>query len=141
MKPVFIRPMRAEETKQYLEWARANRERSEFDPAVGGFPSTLIPCVYDFDGPLGYMPVQHPYMLDAFAPRPGLSKLRSSQVLKEIVQWAVTTAHENGVGEILFFATDEDTVKFAERQQIFHEVPYKVYRVKVAELEPRPKQE
>src|SRR5208283_4301399 len=135
MKPVFIRAMRPNEVQQYLEWSVANREKNQFDPAVASFPSTLLTCAYDADGPLGYLPVQHPYVLDAFAPRPGIHDMQSSVVLKEIFQFAVTKAHENGVGEILFFATDKETVKFAERHD-FQRVPYPVYRVKVAELEP-----
>ena len=105
------------------EWARAE--------GAGG----LGYIVFDAEGPVAYMPVQRPLVLDSLAPRPGLTRGQTAGALKEIFQFAVTKAHENGVGEILFFATDEATAEFAERQQVFHRVPYAVYRVKVAELE------
>jgi hypothetical protein len=136
-KLIFVRPIRPSESKQFLDWSLANQEKNSFDPAVATYPSTLVPCAYDEDGPAAYMPVQHPYVLDAYAPRPGLSAIQSAVVLREIFQFAVTKAHENGVGEILFLASDQDTVDFAEKHTAFKRVPYAVYRVKIADLEPK----
>ena len=135
MKSLFVRPIREAEAKQFLDWSIANKDKSAFDPKVATYPSTLVPCVYDADGPVAYMPIQRPFVLDSFAPRPGLTKIQTASALHEIFQFSVSKAHETGVGEVLFFATDDNTVKFAARQKIFQYVPYRVYRVKISDLE------
>jgi hypothetical protein len=137
MKPMFVRPIRRDEAKTFLDWSLANAACSAFDPAVAAYPSTLVPCAYDAGGPAGYMPLQSPYVLESFAPRPGISVGQSAVVLKEIFQFAVTKAHENGIGEIWFLATDQATADFAEHHKMFFRVPYSVYRVKLADLEPK----
>ena len=134
-KPLFVRPIRETEARQFLDWSIANKDKSAFDPAVASYPSTLVPVAYDSDGPVAYMPIQRPFVLESLAPRPGLTDGQTASVLKEIFQFAVTKAHEQGAGEILFFATDDETVKFAERHKVFSYVPYRAYRVKISELE------
>jgi len=130
---IFVRPIRPEDTKKFIDWS-LETPNNGFDPEVPKYPSTITLCAYDKDGPLAFMPVQQPFMMDSVASRPGVSKGQIALALKEFTQALVTQAHIKGVGEIYFLATEEGTNKMAENQ-LFEELPYKVFRVKVKELE------
>jgi hypothetical protein len=135
-KTTFVRPIRQTEAKQFLEWSVANAARNNFDPAVASYQSTIMPVAYDADGPVAYLPIQQPYVLESLAPRPGATDGQVAVALKEIFQFAVTMAHLKNVGEIMFFASDKATVDFAtSRPKMFSPVPYQAYRVKIADLE------
>ena len=92
MKPIFVRPAQSEEAQQYFDWALENPV-NEFDPEVAKFPSSVTWTAYDQDGPVAFQTIQRPLVLESLAPRPGLSKLQTAQVLKEFTQNAVTQAH------------------------------------------------
>lgn len=137
MKPVFIRAMRPAEVDKFAEWSQANQEKNAFDPGIMATRSTMFTAAFDKGGPVAFMPIQQVYVLDSFAPKPGASVGQNAAALKALVQFAVTKAHENGVGEILFFATDKETVAAALNHFEFEEIPYPVYRLKIAGLEPK----
>lgn len=130
---LFVRPAVAEDTEQFLEWSLANT-KSEFDPAVAAYPSTITWCVYDEYGPLAYMPMQCPLMMESLAARPGTSDIEKARAMKELTQQFVTQAHIRGAGEIYYLSSDADTDRFAANQ-IFEELPYKIYRVRIKDLE------
>ena len=133
MNHIFIRPVRPEDAKMFADWSLEN-PHNEFDPEVAKYPSTFVLCAYDKDGPLAYQPVQQPFMLDSLATRPGASKLQVAAALKEFAQAAVTQAYIKGVGEIYFLGTEEGTSEMCSNH-LFEELPYKVYRCKVKNLE------
>lgn len=133
MNPVFVRPARPEESKMFLDWSLENPENG-FDPEVPKYPTTVTWCAYDKDGQVAFLPVQLAYIMESFASRPGLTPRRQADALKEFTQNLVTQAALHGVGEIYFLGTSEDTNAYAENY-IFEEVPYKVYRAKLRNLE------
>lgn len=130
---LFVRPARPEDSEQFLEWSR-NTSNNGFDPEVARYPSTITWCVYDKSGPLAYMPMQCPLVMDSLASRPGASKSEIASALKELTQEFVTQAHIRGSGEILFLGSEEGTDRLATNQ-LFEELPYKVYRLRVKDLE------
>jgi len=130
---LFVRPAQAEDSEQFLEWSR-NTPNNGFDPEVARYPSTITWCVYDRFGPLAYMPMQCPLVMDSLASRPGASKSEIAAALKELTQQFVTQAHIRGAGEILFLGTEEGTDRMATNQ-LFEELPYKVYRLRVKDLQ------
>ena len=132
-KPIFVRAVRAEEGKIFLDWVREN-PTNEFDPEVALFPSSSTWCAFDRDGPLAYQTLQRPFMMESLAMRPGASDLQTASALRELTQNAVTMAIGNGVGEIYFLGSSEDTSKFATNH-IFEEVPMKIFRVKMKDLQ------
>jgi hypothetical protein len=132
-KPVFVRSVKPDEGKIFLDWVRENPV-NEFDPDVALFPSSITWCAYDKDGPLAYQTVQRPLMLESLAPRPGATKQQVASALKELTQNAVTQAGLSGAGEIYFLGSDSATSEFATNH-IFEEVKMKVYRVKIKDLE------
>lgn len=132
-KPIFVRPARAEDNEIFLEWSR-NTPSNGFDTEVARYKSTITWCAYDKFGPLAFMPVQVPLMMESIASRPGASKLEIAQALKELIQQCITQAHIQGAGEILFFGSENGTNALAENQ-IFEKLDYTVYRLKVKDLE------
>ena len=134
MKRVYVRPIAPDEAPQFLDWARENDDKGKFDPQVPFFKSSSTWCAYDSDGPLAFQTLQSPIMLESLAPRPGTSPAQIASVLKELTQNAVTQAHSRGSGEIYFLGTDDLTNDFASNK-IFEPLPWKVFRVKLAELE------
>jgi hypothetical protein len=118
----------------FLSWAIENEDKSKFDPATPLYKSSTTWCAYDNTGPLAYQTIQRPIMLESLAPRPGLSPIQISSLLKELTQNAVTFAHTTGAGEIYFLGSDSDTDTFASNK-IFEKVDMPVYRVKLSDLE------
>lgn len=132
MKKIYVRPAQEQDKQLYFDWA-VESTVNEFDPQVALYPSSSTWCAYDSEGPVAYQTLQQPLMLESLAPRPGADKFKIASALKELTQNAITFAHSKGVGEIYFLGSDEDTDKFAV-QQIFEELPYKVYRLRISDL-------
>lgn len=129
---VYVRPIWDHEGKQYLDWALEN-PHGEFDPQVPLFNSSTTWCAYDKDGPLVFQTLQRPIMLESLAPRPGATKEQVALAMKELTQNAITKANEWGAGEIYFLGSEDGTNALASNQ-IFEEVPMKVYRLKLKDL-------
>jgi hypothetical protein len=133
MNKIFVRPGRPEEANTFAQWSLANPVNG-FDPAVAAYPSSVTWCAYDDEGPLAYQTQQHPVFLESLAMRPGATKLQTASALRELTQNAITNAHIRGAGEIYYLSSDPGTDEFASNH-IFEEVPFKVFRVKIADLE------
>lgn len=131
---VFVRPARAEEAPEFIEWSIANRAQNGFDAEVARFPTTIVLAAYDKSGVLAYMPLQSPFFMEGIALRPGLEKKDVAACLKEFTQAAVTLAHTKGVGEIYFLGTEDGTDAMATNH-VFEKLPYSVYRLKVKDTE------
>jgi hypothetical protein len=129
---VFVRPIYPEESSLFLGWALEN-PHGDFDPETPKFRSSRTWCAYDKDGPLVFQTIQQPLMLESLAPRPGATKEQIAVAMKELTQNAITQAHIGGAGEIYFMGSDEGTNALA-MNQIFEEVPGKMYRLKIKEL-------
>lgn len=131
-KRVYVRPIFPYESEQFLHWAFENT-KGNFDPETPAFPSSRTWCAYDEDGPLVYQTVQQPLMLESLASRPGAKKEQIALAMKELTQNCLTQAHIGGVGEVYYLGSDADTDEFATNH-IFEKLPYKVFRVKLADL-------
>ena len=135
MKHTFVRPARPADAHEAVEWM-LKTANNEFDPEVVKFPTTVTWCAYTQDGPVAYLPVQQPFMADALGSRPGADYNEVAAALKELMHNLVSQAHIKGVGEIYFLTKDEATARFAENHH-FEEIPYRLFRVKMADLERR----
>lgn len=132
-KHAFVWPARVGEAQQFLDWSLANSGNG-FDKNAVKYDGSFVLAAYNHDKTLSYLPVQRPFFVESFAPNPGASESEVVVALKELIQAIVTQAHIKGVGEIYFLGTSEATNEFATNQ-IFEEVPFKLYRVKLADLE------
>lgn len=130
---LFVRPAKPNEAEKMLEWGLKTPE-NHFDPDAVVYPTTYTLCVYDKDGPFIFMPVQQPQLIDAIAVKPGTDARKAALGLKALVESVVTQSHIKGSGEVLFLATKEETCEFASNQ-VFEELPYRVFRLKLKDLE------
>jgi hypothetical protein len=134
---VFVRPLdntvHPKDGQMFFEWAKESVV-NEFDPEVAKFKSSYTWCAYDQDGPLVYQTIQRPLMLESVASRPGSTKQQIAIAMRELTQNAITQAHLSGAGEIYYLGSDDPTNDMAT-SQVFTELPYKVYRLKIKELE------
>lgn len=130
---VYVRPAKPDDSKAFLDWS-LETPNNEFDPQVARTPTTIVLCAYDKDGPLAYQPVQKVFMMDSFAHRPGNTHLQNAEALKNLFQATVTEAHCQGVNEIYFLSTEPGTDKLT-KNHAFEELPYRVFRVKLTDLE------
>ena len=133
MKHIFVRPAKAGEGEKVVKWSLST-PNNLFDPDVVTYPSTYTYCAFEGDNPLLYAAVQQPQMIEALAINPDADKIHVATALKELTQAVVTKAFEKGSGEIYFLCADDSTSKFA-RDQLFEEMPWKVYRLKLKDLE------
>lgn len=131
MKHVYVRAATEEDIPKFVEWSGQN---PHFDAAVMGYPSTFTLVAYDGNGPLAFMPVQQPFYMEAISFKPDSSDFEKALAMKELTHALITYCHAKGSGEIYFVGTNEGTNKFAA-SQAFEEMPFKVYRVKLHQLE------
>jgi len=134
--PVFVRPARKGEGEKFLEWSKAV---PGFDPEVAYHPNTSTLVAYNKNKIIGFLPIQTPFFIETFASNPEATNLEIAQALAEFIKFAVSQAYIKGVPEMYFLGTDDMTNTFA-LNHVFEEMPYKLYRLKVSDLEPRPQE-
>lgn len=130
---VFVRIAKKEDMEQFVAWS-IQTENNLLDPDVIKYPSTFIYCAFDENGPIAYCPVQQPLFMEFLAINPEASPERVAMALKELTQAVITKCTEKESGEVYFLCTDEQTIEYAKRQQ-FAEMPWRVLRIKISELE------
>lgn len=136
MKHIFCRVAKTEEVPLFIEY-ETSTANNLFDPSVVGYKTTTTWVAFDKTGPIVFCPVQRPFFMEALGIKPGLSEIDTAVALKEITQALVTQAHLEDRGEIYFLCSDESTIEYAKRQ-CFEEMPWKVLRIKLSDLEPKP---
>lgn len=135
MKPIFTRPARPEEAQTFLDWSMTT-PNNEFDPEVARYATTRVIAAYNKDRVIAFLPQQMPMFLDSLAINPEADPRETTMAIKELVQNAVSNAHNMGCGEIFFLASNDETTALAE-SQMFEKIPYSLYRAKLKDLEGR----
>jgi hypothetical protein len=128
---VFVRPATPADAATVIEWSK---NTPECDYKAGLYRTSFTLCAFDKDGPLAYLPVQMPLVFEALATRPGATPQEVALALKELVQECVTQAYIRGAGELYFLCTEESAKEFATNQ-VFEELPWRVCRMKLSDLE------
>lgn len=134
--PQFIRPARKGEGAQFLEWSK---DVPGFDPEVAYQPGVPTVAAYNKQKVVAYMPIQQPFFMETIAFNPDSTNLEKAIAMAEFVKFLVSQCYIKGVPEVYFLGTDDMTDKFA-LDHVFEPLPYKLYRVKVSDLEPRPQE-
>jgi hypothetical protein len=132
-RPQFVRPIRPNETQQFIEWVK---DQPEFDSETPTYPTSTTLAGYDKEKVVAYITAQRPFVLESLAANPGATDLELASVMREFVQFLVSQSHIQGVGEIYFLESDKNTSEFASNH-IFEKLPVSVYRLKIRDLEPR----
>lgn len=131
---IFVRPAGSKDMDLFVRWTIENRARNGADPDVVGYPTTFVLCAYDGEGPLVYMPVQQPLMLDSLAIRPKTDPTTVASAIRDLFKAAVMQAHLKGSGEV-YFISDEPSIQEFAQNHVFEKLPVNIYRVKLADLE------
>jgi hypothetical protein len=130
MRHTFVRPAGESDTKQFIDWSMKTKNNL-FDPTV---KLALVACAYNQDRVVLYAPVQRPMFMEALAINPEASELEVAAALKAVIQFLVSQAHITGASEVYFYCADERTAEYAKRQ-LFEEVPFRLFRIKLSDLE------
>ena len=77
-----------------------------FDPAVVGYPKTVMLRAKSEDENLLFIPLQSVLMYDSIAPKPGLSPRHEALALARIGQVVDQVAQDTGTREVFFFCRD-----------------------------------
>lgn len=130
---VFVRPARPNDREQFVNWTLSTKDNL-FDSGVVTYPSTYVRCAFNKSGPIAFIPIQRPLMMEALAINPDADKIDVAAALKELTQDTVTHAYQLGAGEVYFLCSEPTTEAFAERNG-FERLPYSVFRMKLSDLE------
>ena len=117
-----------------LAWLRETLGHNLFDLDVLRHSTTFTLCAYDASGPLLFVPVQQPFLMESLAIRPTLDDTRKALALARITEALITDAHRRDVGEIYLHGHDDRTIKFAARHE-FREIMWPFFRINLRELE------
>lgn len=132
-KHVFVRPARPADKDKFVEWTLGTKNNL-FDAGVLTYPNSYTRCAFNQNGPIAFIPVQRPLMLEWLAINPEADKLEVAIALRELVQDAVSQAYQQGSGEIYFLCNEPTTEKLAAANG-FEKIPVSVYRMKLSDLE------
>lgn len=133
MRHIIVKPAKPEDAKEFTDFS-LNTPNNLFDPDTITYPTTFVFKAFDNTGSIAYVPIQQPFFMESLAINPNADKLKVSSALKELTQATITQAYIKGVGEIYFVCNDPSTQEFA-KSQAFVEMPWKVYRLKLKDLE------
>src|SRR5689334_18708395 len=99
MKHIFVRPAAEQDREKFAEWS-VNTKDNLCDSAPLLYRNTVTWCAYDTNGPIVFVPVQQPKMMEALAINPDADPVDVAIALKELTQNLVTQCHMDGTGEI-----------------------------------------
>lgn len=128
----FIRPARKGDGEAFLEWSR---DIPGFDPEVAYHPGIPTVAAYNKQRVVAFMPINQPFFMETIAFNPEATSMEKASAMSELVKFLVSQCYIKGVPEVYFLGTDDMTDKFA-LNHVFEQLPYKLYRVKVSDLEP-----
>lgn len=130
---VIVRPFRESDRGTMLEWLKVTAGNL-FDPDVLEHSQTFIRCAYDDDGPLVFLPVQRPLMMESLGIRPGADPLKVARALQALTQDVLTSCYDHDAAEVYFLCEEATTRRFAEAH-VFKPVEIPLYRINLRELE------
>ncbi len=135
MKPIFVRRARLEDRDLVVKWM-VETPHNEADASVFGYKSTTFRCAYSQDKIIAFMPLQRPLMLESLAKNPEATPIEMAAALRSLIQDVLRSAEEEGAGELYFLGSEASLPEFAKKHG-FEEVPFKVFRIRVKDFEPK----
>ena len=130
MKNVSIRAAEAGDKQNYIEWLGAAKDINLVDPAVYTYPALNTVVVQKGDEP-NLMTSFHPVlMVEALAPKPGVSPMEEARSLKVLFDGLEEIAKASGIAEIWFGCSDERVEKFVVKHGI-ERVSFPMFRRRI----------
>lgn len=116
MKTRSLRLAKPEDAKNYAEWLNADAKINYVDPKTVMYRSALT-AVVEEDGEPVLMQTAHPVlMLEALAPKPGITPKQSARAIWEIFEGFKRVAQSYGIKEIYFASSFEPLQKMVEKK-------------------------
>jgi hypothetical protein len=116
MKRFSMRPAEPKDAKNYAEWLAAASKINLVDPQVYRYPAINTVVVEKEDEPV-LMTSFHPViMIEALAPKPGVSSSDEGRALYKLYEGLRNLAKASGVAEIWFTCNDPSLIQFIERK-------------------------
>lgn len=129
MRNINVRDVVSDDAQKFIEYEMATAGNL-FDPEAGLYPSSFTLCAENEQGPVIFLPVQQPFLLESLGIAPDADKRDVALSLRKLMNVLIQKARAEGRGEIYFGCKEESTIAFAEHHG-FSEVPFKMYRLKV----------
>lgn len=105
----------SEQEPRVRDWLATTPDGDLFDLDVMNHQSTFLLMAFNQDGPLAFLPVQQPLMLENLIFRPGLTRSETAQAITRLAEHAVEETYARDAGEAYFLCRDASTLNFAER--------------------------
>lgn len=124
-----IRQAQAEDAEMYAAWLD-NTKDNLLDKDVYQYP-TLQTLVVEKEGKPDLINSFHAVLvMEALAPRPGITPLQEARALNELFEKVKEVARGAGIKEVMFMCKDERLQQFIERRG-FERLNHPCYRFKV----------
>jgi len=128
MKKFSIRTAEPSDSQNYFEWLQAASDINLVDPAVYSYPTCNTVAIDKGDEPVLMNSFHAPLMMEALAPKPGLSPMDEARALRTLYEGIRNIAPALGHREIWFSCIDARLQKFVEKKG-FQRVYTPMYRM------------
>jgi hypothetical protein len=130
MKTFQGRTAEPKDAATYIEWLKAASDRNLVEWEVYSEPTCLTFTVEGDGEPVLMNSARLVLVMEALAPKPGLSPKDEARALRELYTGLRRVAQATGIKEILFQCADPTMDKFLERKG-FKKINTPVYKMKV----------
>jgi hypothetical protein len=124
------RSAKPDDAQMYFDWLKEASSINLVDTEVYGYPTCNTIVVEKDEEPILINSFHAVNMMEALAPKPGLSPKDEARALRELYDAVRRIAVFTGVREIWFACIDNRLKKFIEKQG-FEQVMTPVYKIKV----------
>lgn len=125
-----VRNAKPEDAATYANWLEEAEHINLVDRGVYEYPTTNTLVVEHKEQPLLINSFHAVLVMEALAPKPGITPLREAWALNELFEKIKETARRLGVKEIMFGCKDERLEKFI-RERGFEKLNFPVFRFKL----------
>lgn len=126
----MVRNVTPKDAGEYSTWLKEAESINLVDRGVYTYPTCQTLVVEHKEQPLLMNSFHAVLVMEALAPRPGLTPLREAWALNQLFQKIKETARAVGVKEIMFGCKDERLEKFI-KDRGFEKLSFPVFRYKL----------
>lgn len=130
MKNITVRAAEPGDAPLYADWLTAASDINLVDQAVYSYPTCNTVVVEKEGEPVLMNSFQLCLVMEALAPKPGLSPMDEARALKKLFDGIKAVAEASGIKEVLFGCKDPRVDKFVTGRG-FQKLPFPIYRTKL----------
>jgi hypothetical protein len=130
MKNFSVRPAEPKDAAPYAAWLRAAAAINLVDAGVYSYPTCNTLVVEKDEAPVLINSFQAAIVMEALAPKPGLSPMDEARALKVLFDGVTRVAQASGVREVLFGCSDVRVENFVTRHG-WEKLNFPMFRAKI----------